>query len=711
MTPNELAYYKLSKFVETGSYYLKTSEITKQNWQEYYDGIMNLMRDGIETDFLQGSFITVDFGDNDIVDMSVFDLYINMVFWYPIVMVDQVIDGRHLHFYDAETKGTIKYFLDKYVIDADRKTIDSIMLNNMLADTTHKFIESDEFSMYLANTINLKDTIDLMNACKEFDEILHTKMPNVPIQDVKDKGMELANRSIEIIKESAKYMGYEHCLANSFRAQEGINPRQYKEYAVHIGSKPNGQGGVHPSIIDGSYIGGALDSIEAQFMDSNSSRVAQILMKNNTGDSGGFARILGLNNIDSFLMSDPHYDCHTHNFEEIVIKSNKVLERLVGRYYRTDPEGIEYLIGDNDVFLIGTKIYLRSPMTCASAARGNGVCFHCYGDLAYTNRNIKPGKYAAENVSSKLTQRQLSAKHLLETMIVALKWAAHFLDYFTVNGNVVQLNNAMEFTKGYTLIFDAERIEYVNEDDYVNNEDGFEDIGRSDYNEFIRHCTLETPDGKIIDIGTEDGVPMYFTNELKYYMNEKGVKDEDNTISVDIHNIVDNYNDFPMFLIKYDNNELNKTLDDIQNLINMKDIVQTHNRNNILQDMIDLLIEGKLNIMSVHMEMILMNQIRNATNILEKPNWANPNEPYQLLTLDQALSNNPSITISLLYQNLDRVLYNPLSFKKTAPNPMDLFFMPQPQNFLGDTKNIVKTKDKEELVCPVIRYRVKDKEE
>ena len=711
MTPNEVAYYKFNEFIKEGKMILKTSEINAGNWQELYEGIMNVMRDGIETDFVQKNFITVDFGDGDIVNLSIFDLYVNIIFWYPIASQGQVIDGRHLHFPKTETQNTIKKFLDKYVIEVDRKIMDSVRLNNILDDTVHTFIESNEFSLYLANTINLKDIIDLMNACPEFDDIMHTKLPNTPIEEVKDIGMQQAERSIELILDSEKYIGYDHCMANSFRAEEGISPRQYKEYTTHIGSKPNGQGGVHAAIIDGSYIGGALNTVLSLFIDSNSSRVAQIQMKNNTGDSGGFARILGLNNIDSYLHHDHEYDCHTKNYEVITIKNEKILSLLLDRYYRLDPDGIEYRISENDTHLVGQTIYLRSPMTCASAARGNGVCYKCYGDLAYTNQYVKPGKYAAEKLSSELTQRQLSAKHLLETMIVKLKWFMNFTDYFAVNINVIQLAPDMETTKGFVLLIDPETIEQENEADYEKNDYFDGDIGASsDYNEYVRLCHIETPTGERIPIGTEDGDKMYLTNELKVYLNKFAKKTEEDLLEVDLHDIATEYEEFSLFLINLANDELSKTLNDIQDLINRKDTVASHDRNSVMQHMLDLIIEGRLHIMSIHMEMILMNQIRSVSNVLEKPDWDCPNEDYNLLTLDQALTDNPSITISLLYQNLSRVLYNPLSFKKTAPNPMDLFFVKQPQNFLSDTSNIVETKDKEDLFCPVVRYRVKDRE-
>ena len=711
MTPNEVAYYKFNEFIKEGKMTLKTSEINAGNWQELYGGIMNVMRDGIETDFVQKNFITVDFGDGDIVNLSIFDLYVNIIFWYPIAAQGQMIDGRHLHFPKTETQNTIKRFLDKYVIEVDRKVMDSVRLNNILDDTVHTFIESKEFSLYLANTINLKDIIDLMDACPEFDEIMHTKLPNTPIEEVKDIGMRQAERSIELILDSEKYIGYDHCMANSFRAEEGISPRQYKEFTTHIGSKPNGQGGVHAAIIDGSYIGGALNTVLALFIDSNSSRVAQIQMKNNTGDSGGFARILGLNNIDSYLHEDHEYDCHTKNYEVIVIKNEKILSLLLDRYYRLDPDGIEYRISEDDTHLVGKTIYLRSPMTCASAARGNGVCYKCYGDLAYTNQYVKPGKYAAEKLSSELTQRQLSAKHLLETMIVRLKWFMNFSDYFAVNINVIQLAPDMETTKGYVLLIDPETIEQENEADYEKNDYFDGDIGvSSDYNEYVRLCHIETPTGERIPIGTDDGDKMYLTNELKVYLNKHAKKTEEDLLEVDLHDIATEYEEFSLFLINLANDELSKTLNDIQDLINRKDTVASHDRNSVMQHMLDLIIEGRLHIMSIHMEMILMNQIRSVSNILEKPDWDCPNEDYNLLTLDQALTDNPSITISLLYQNLTRVLFNPVSFKKTAPNPMDLFFVKQPQNFLSDTSNIVETKDKEELFCPVVRYRVKDKQ-
>jgi hypothetical protein len=101
-------------------------------------------------------------------------------------------------------------------------------------------------------------------------------------------------------------------------------------------------------------------------------------------------------------------------------------------------------------------------------------------------------------------------------------------------------------------------------------------------------------------------------------------------------------------------------------------------------DGMDLVIDGGLDIDSVHLEVILANQIVTPDNVLVRPNWNNPYAQYKLLTLDHALVNNPSIVVTLLYKNLHKVLYDPLSFSKHAPSFFDLFFCEQPQVYMSD---------------------------
>ena len=65
--------------------------------------------------------------------------------------------------------------------------------------------------------------------------------------------------------------------------------------------------------------------------------------------------------------------------------------------------------------------------------------------------------------------------------------------------------------------------------------------------------------------------------------------------------------------------------------------------------------------------------------ILKKPKWFQLNPDYEILSLNRALTCNPSVTISMSYQKVSKLLYNPLTFKKNGTSFMDLFFMERPQ--------------------------------
>jgi hypothetical protein len=159
----------------------------------------------------------------------------------------------------------------------------------------------------------------------------------------------------------------------------------------------------------------------------------------------------------------------------------------------------------------------------------------------------------------------------------------------------------------------------------------------------------------------------------------------------------------PLFCIKIENDELGKSLDDIKHLIDKKPITSMHDAHSLTQAVLEAAIEGRINVMAVHFEVLIMNQIRSITSNLKKPDWNNPNEPYNVLTLKEALNDNPSVTISMIYQNLSRLLVRPLTYKKTAPSFVDVFFMREPQNFMTDKSNLIDTSVTPKKIKPFIR--------
>jgi hypothetical protein len=659
--------------------------ITMKNIDDHIDGIYAILKDGIETDYIHNLLINISWGDNLECDLYIIDYWFNLFMWKMILKNGDNIEPKHI-FYTKELKvWNIKEFVDKFVLTRDKKIkLGNKFLNNNICDGLWAYSYIEAFSYYLANTINNEDTIDLMNVSTEFYDLMHCSLKDVPFDQVKDAGMEYTNKSIDIIKNSKKYIGYDHGLAASFKASEAVNPRQFKEAVLNIGTKPNGTGGIYPYVIDKNFSNGGVNDPLSYFIESSSARTAQIMSKTNVGDSGDFARLLGLNNTDTILNSNMNYECMSQNFIEFEIKSKKHLSMIKNRYYRFNPRGIENLIDDTDYSLIGKKIYMRSPMTCACNSSGKGICKKCYGDLYYTNLDINVGKIAAEILSAQLTQTLLSAKHLLETKIQVIKWNPEFDEWFDIDINSIKLTDLDELNlKKYNLVIDPENIFLVNEEtDAISFEDENGDTVIDDtgvYNEYITYFYIKTPDGNMIKFGSDNQDSLYISQELNNIIRKKAVPDS-GLVNIPLSALQDNI----LFYIKITNNEISKTMNDIINVINKSSVTENLTKDQALQSIVDLIIDGNLHIDSVHLEVILSNQIVDPKDILKKPNWNSPNAQYRMFTLNQALTNNPSVIISLLYKDLHRVLYNPLTFRKNAPSFFDLFFNEQPQNYMSN---------------------------
>lgn len=656
--------------------FVKTKDITKANWQSHYDSVLNLLRDGIETELIQKSFIVVNFYDKKVLDLMVPDYLLNLIMWDMLIQTGVPVESKHVFFANEIKKDTIKDYIDKFLIDTSRKKFSNKELNNIIDDTLHRIHDIDEFALFLANTVNLEDNVLLMQRCPEFYECMHADLHNVPIEDVKAEGMKFANRAIDIMKNAKQYLGYDHCLADACRASEGINPKQFKEFTINIGSKPDGHGGIFPVPIYNSFINGGVANPIDYFIESSTGRTAQIIKYNNVGSSGHFARLLGLNNMDSFLNPDPNYDCCSPNFVRITIKDAKTLKMLRNRYYRLDPHGVEMLITPKDKHLIGKEILLRSPITCASAARGQGICYKCYGDLAYTvydaaiNFGVNVGRIASETLSSSLTQKLLSAKHLLETFVEKLVWVDKFAELFEVEGNMIRINSDAE-SKNCTFVLDPEFIELENEED--DDLGGDDDDGPSIYNEYITEFDV-IQNGETFHISNDKGAKLYISNEFNSVIRKKG-EPIDGCIHVDFSELAE----MTLFIVPIENNELSKTLNHLNNLLNKNSTIKGMDIHQLLQALLETANDGGLGISSTHIEVIVSNQLRDPEDVLKKPKWFLYDPDYEILSLNRALTCNPSITVSMSYQKVGKLLYNPLTFKKNGSSFMDLFFMEKPQ--------------------------------
>ena len=650
--------------------------INKDNWREHYNSILNILKDGIYTEKVQKYFIDVDFGDIT-VKLSIIDYWFNLIMWSMLVFTDMKIKPKHIFWNEEFKADDIKKYVDNFFISENRSKYTNMQINNIIADMLQCFHDVDTFAPYLSNTLNLEDTADLMTADSEFYECLHGDFSNLSMDSVKDVGMKYAKASIEKIKNAKEILGRDHCLADAWRASEGININQYREFTINLGTKPDGRGGIFPEIINNSFINGGVTRLIDYFIESSTGRIAQIIKFKNVSTSGTFARILGLNNMDSHLYPDTTYDCHTHTLIKVFIKSNDFLKHLNLLYYRMNMNGIERRIdASKDKHLVGQWIYLRTPITCASAAKGHGICWKCYGDLAYSVFDIEVGRIAAELITSKLTQKQLSAKHLLEAKIDKIEWNENFYNFFEVSTNIIQLTDDIDY-KDFRILIDPDNIDMEYEDVGDVSEDD-ELSAALTFNEYVTEFeVLQVSTGEVFTINNNNDEHLYITEELNAIIRKKG-EPVDDRISINLSEV----KDIPIFVMVLQNNEITKTLNRLKRLYNKADNVKGKTVSELFQEILEASLEGGMGISAIHYAILLMNQIRDGEDIFSNPDWYYDNPSYQILTLNEALNYNPSITISLSYQKITKMFYSPLTYKKHGASFMDLFFMKTPQRVI-----------------------------
>ena len=682
MVSNFDNYGPLVPLVQNGYQELDVSDITSENYNAYFNGTLNIMRDGIEQPDVQALKIGVHLADGHFIKFILVDWWFNLVFWTFPIYINDPITIKYLFDTRDITKRSIKRYFDMLIKD-HIIDVDFIKLNNMLDETMYKLKFIDIFAMYLANTVNFKDTLDLMELYPEFNASVHADLTGVPIENVKAVGMEYVQTQIKYIKNS------EHCLRDSFAAKEAISPKQFKEVSVNIGTKPDGRGGAFTYIINNSFINGGVSTPESYVIESSVGRTAQILTKSNVGLSGAFARLLEINNMDTFFHVDPNYSCDTKNFIEVFIKDAAWLTMYDKRYYRVHPNGIDYLLDkDKDYHLIGKTLYFRSPITCASYARGRGICRKCYGNLYYINKDINPGKIATELLSSVYTQKLLSAKHLLEATIKALKWNQEFYDLFDVEINVLYLKEDIDVSNMY-MVLDSNQFDSYDDDDDENG-----GISLYDDKEYTPSFDIVYPDGRTITFHTLDEDNMYLTEDLNILLrSNSGLKDDDDvyTIPLELLKTIPG-----IFSVDVQNQELQRTLNRSKHIIDRKKDTSQFTKDSIIQEFISVNMEGGLDVTAIHLEVIIANQMRDPDDILSMPDWSRSNAPYKILTLSTSLTNSPSITANLEHERIGQTLISPLSTKKKKPSVFDLFFMEKPQDFIVDKEMISDRFDPQE---------------
>lgn len=705
-----------------------TKDITSVTINDYTSNLKDVFLDYIEVPEIQNNRITFVFDNGMEVKLPPAYALINLIVWGFIVNTNQTIKPYHLFFNKKGiTNSYIKSYIDKYCIipvreqvshNSDRMIIHN--LNRTIYDSLRGLKFVDKFAWYFNNSINLEDFILMYNNCPGFKQIMdrhnsdyYTKFGTNGDHNMNDEALDDMNRLIDYIVNAKQYIGRDHCLSDAFRSKEGIKPKQAREVLVNIGMKPNGEGGIFPYVVNTSYISGGANNVAFHILESLVARIAQILSKKNTSRSGHFSRIMILNCSDTrkYTMPysdkiDPDYDCGTRNFIEYYVEDETALKKISDRWYRMNPMGMErrltntYNIVKENSDLIGKIIYLRSPIKCLSAANGRGICRKCMGELYNIVPATNISTYSVTNMTEPLTQMMLSAKHLMEAKIDSITFDTTIISeeelarYIIIDEGTIYINPDIPDAKKWHLYINVDDIQediVASLDD--SGDDDLEDTGIEDSLNYTNVFYLRKNNtNETITIRTTEMDNLNFTDWFNNFIENRHSIGNNEDIDIPVTTLIEE--NAPLFDVGIHNDDMSERLESVIKVIDLKANTDSYTAETFLSTLSSKLNSiGLGHIMSVHLEIIIMNQIRDKKDIIEMPDWSIPNQTnYQILTLKKAVMTHPSISIAMQSENIAKMLHSPLSLRKHKPSPYDLMYMVQPQKFLHEDP-VINAKD------------------
>jgi hypothetical protein len=636
---------------------LQNEEIWRMELESHYSKLKN----GFEIPEIRNQKIYFKFYEEDskIFNFKITNYVVNLMMWKPFIKFkvqmnkDYIIDCANLN------NGTIKKYIDSKIILPFRKSVPNCIMNEEIACIIEELGRiSNDFNTIMAMSMNLKDTCDLMNRNQEYNDIIHFQLPNtLQPYEVEQVLAEKTQEAMNILTKE------NNNLKPILLSKQGIRPKQLCEYEINIGNKPDFEGNTYPKPINTNFLVYGLQTAANYMIDSSGGRKASVLNKKFVSISGYFARKLSLLNSNTMLDDDPNYDCQSKHLVRVDVINKQVLEMLRGRYYKLDLNESSLNLISMDTKdckdLIGKTIYIRSPITCCSHSHGRGICYKCYGELAYTNSDIHIGAIAGTSISAPLTQNILSAKHLLATKSMELKMNSNFNKFFSLEGNSIMLNTESIDNGKYYLII--KKVDLQVDDEY-------DDI---DFNQSVTCFYIEESNsGKLYKIKEMDNNPMYLS-EYTTNLLEGNYDAEIEGYSISIDDIGDEES---LFYFQIENFELVKTLNDIMDLVDKSNKFGIDNYHDLLNKFIWLMIEGQLNAQAIHAECIIRNIIRDDVDIQKYPDYTKDNVTYQITYISKALMHNPSVLISLSYQELADQFKRASTYKKEGSSYLDLLY-------------------------------------
>jgi hypothetical protein len=606
---------------------------------EEYESFLSELEEWVLADLSRRSEPTVVILSGEPFACEIKNLLFNLVLLRPFREFKYKVDVGN--WFDGDPRKDLPRYFDEMILffgESDPKELNIVLSDVIMALSAL----ASRVNLRVATTISSYEIGRAMAENPRLEEIARSTFGH--IGDFRS----IENEQDQMMREAeAILMVSDTSLGDIIRAG-AVNSNQLKQILVGMGPKSDLMGQLVPHLPDTNWLMGLRD-VNDYYVAAESGRKVIITSHRSVRQSGYLTRKLSLLAIDTELDRDCP-DCGTEHAIDVNMSSMDIVRRFRGRWCVLEPGGDPFIITDEHTDLVGRTVMVRSPMTCA----GKKVCHACYGRLASVNRELHIGIVAVLHLTSQLTQKLLSAKHLVQTKSPELDWPTLFQKLFVVDRTVITV---ADDASGWMVL----RANSILED---------EDTGDS----MIECLEVDVPvqggkrgerESRVLDLP----VPLYLTDEFMSEVDE--YRNLDGSYEIPLRELAD----VPVFSIRIQNRELTTSLNQIKALIERKDHLGVEDIDGIAQRMIELLVANEIELDAVHSEVILRNMVRLKGDLSARPDFSvdDPGE-YVVLRLVDAILHSPSVVQSLSFQDIRRQLLDPETYNKNGGSLLDPLF-------------------------------------
>lgn len=616
-----------------------------------YTKVNNELRERFNTNFLERKNPAILKIDDTEFNMTLGKVFLNICLMKPYAELHMTPTKEDIFTADSMPQDVLEAYFNHILsevkeINKDEEKIKYDDTRQAIADAEDELCDlSGQYNVNVGNTLSYRDFIRMETEDPEAAKLFSPKVKPGQFHEIENQ-FKQAGKDFQAYFEKHKDAEIYPFIAS----ETGLNIKQAVQCFMFVGLKPNMEGQVIPVVIKDNFLHG-LTSLESYYINSCGTRLALTTNKKYTKRSGYLTRKLSLANIDHYH-DDSIKDCGTKHYLIYNVNNKEKLNMILGRQYydindkNEKTSDVLKTITEKSKDLIGKKIGLRSPVACC----GEHVCATCYGrELSRINKDANTGLIATLKLTEPLTQRLLSAKHLLSTKSENIDWGKNFPDVFRVNLDsiyfVPDTSCSVSFVKPTV-------------EDYDEDEDAY----------FVTKIS-------VLQAGTKKAVE--YISPTKLFINSKflpveKMKDDDPSISINSKNVGE---DEYVFKYHVKNAELTRSLQEILDLIENSDHLGISNYDDLVNKFDDLLIENGLNyINSVHIEMICAVLIRNLETGKRLDFSKAKLDEYVIDRVSKAIMDGPLAT-SLSFERINDQLIDLKTYSKDEVSMMDALFL------------------------------------